>query len=82
MVSEQILGPWGYIADVIQKYFGWELTSTIMGGNTNQRLGLHDLPCNFSFTLAMASKSSITTNTGHATQANILLDGLKMPHLS
>ena len=68
-------------ADVFQTYFGWELTSTIMGGNTNQRLELHD-PCNLSFTLAMASKSSITTKTGHATQANILLDGLKMPHLS
>ena len=40
MVSEQVLGPWGYIADVCQKYFGGELNSTILGGLINQRLGL------------------------------------------
>ena len=36
----RFLGPWSYIADVCQKYFGGELNSTILGGLINQRLGL------------------------------------------
>ena len=39
-VLSRFLGPWSYIADVCQKYFGGELNSTILGGVINQRLGL------------------------------------------
>ena len=39
-VLSRFLGPWSYIADVCQKYFGGELNSIILGGLINQRLGL------------------------------------------
>ena len=40
-VLSRFLGPWSYIADVCQKYFGGELNSIILGGLINQRLGLY-----------------------------------------
>ena len=39
-VLSRFLGPWSYIAALIQNYFWGDLNSIIPGGVINQRLGL------------------------------------------
>ena len=42
-VLSRFLGPWSYIADVCQKYFGGSWIPQFWGGVINQRLGLGEI---------------------------------------